>query len=287
GADGGSPQPGADGGSREAGVGDAHATASAAARARAFTLIELLVVVAIMALLAAVLLPAVSGVRRSAQRAMCASNLRQLAIANLGYAAENRGHFVVAAEDIFDRSNRKRWHGERDSINDPFDPARSPLAAYLGDGGVKQCPSFTPDGDGYEAGCGGYGYNGAYLGGRHDLGTARRSATVAQVARPGETVMFTDAAMLQSSDQAMATIEYSFCEPPLHAGQGDSPDPSIHFRHLDTCNVAWADGRVDHRSMSFTTAYDIGPISEPVVRSFGFGWFGPDPEGSNELFDLQ
>ena len=57
----------------------------------AFTLIELLVVISIIALLAAILLPAISMVRDSAQRTSCASNLRSLALGVVAYAGENSG----------------------------------------------------------------------------------------------------------------------------------------------------------------------------------------------------
>lgn len=55
---------------------------------RAFTLIELLVVLAVIAILAAILLPAVSGVRERGNLAQCASNLRQLQAASMLYANE-------------------------------------------------------------------------------------------------------------------------------------------------------------------------------------------------------
>ena len=52
---------------------------------RAFTLVELLVVVAVTAILAAVLLPAVQMARESGRRSQCVQNLRQIGIAFAGY----------------------------------------------------------------------------------------------------------------------------------------------------------------------------------------------------------
>ncbi len=54
-----------------------------------FTLIELLVVVSIIAVLAAMLLPAISLVRQAAYSVRCQSSLRQLGLATAGYAADN------------------------------------------------------------------------------------------------------------------------------------------------------------------------------------------------------
>lgn len=59
-----------------------------------FSLIELLVVIMILAVLVALLLPALQKARASARRVVCASNLRQLSNAMLLYATEYRGALV-------------------------------------------------------------------------------------------------------------------------------------------------------------------------------------------------
>ncbi|MBV9462910.1 MAG: hypothetical protein JO317_01660, partial [Verrucomicrobiae bacterium] len=165
----------------------------------------------------------------------------------------------------------------------PFDPALGPLVPYLGPGGeIKKCPSFRPGLNAFEAGCGGYGYNEVYIGGRGDLYdyfSDPKSAQTSLSLDDGKALALSSLVMFADSGVAypQGVAEYSFLEPPFWESPpgtvtAATPDPSVHFRHNGRANVIWADGHVSRESMSQTTPFsafggDNGALS--------LGWFGP------------
>jgi prepilin-type N-terminal cleavage/methylation domain-containing protein/prepilin-type processing-associated H-X9-DG protein len=79
-------------------------------RRRAFTLIELLVVIAIIAILMAVLMPALSRAREQGKRAACLNNVKQMALTWNLYADDYTERLVMGCTSK-DAENQTRWKG--------------------------------------------------------------------------------------------------------------------------------------------------------------------------------
>jgi prepilin-type N-terminal cleavage/methylation domain-containing protein/prepilin-type processing-associated H-X9-DG protein len=114
-------------------------------RTNAFTLIELLVVIAIIAVLMAILLPALHRAKEQGQRATCLSNVKQLTLAWILYAQENEDR-IVNASTFFSRTGEPAWIGARWQVTGTLAELRKNLMdgvlyKYCENVDIYRCPT--------------------------------------------------------------------------------------------------------------------------------------------------
>jgi len=211
---------------------------------RAFTLIELLVSIAVIAILAAMILPALSQSRQSAWRAQCNSNLHQLGLAAEMYWDDNQGNCF---RYIFGTTNYGQiywfgWIGPGPEGQRPFDLTLGALHPYIRDSHVRICPSlnyalaqFKLKADGVVFS---YGYN-FYL----STALTKPALLATKIPHPAVTALFADAAQVNDF-QAPASPSIPMLEEWYYVDT-NTDYPNGHFRHSQTANVVFCDGHVN------------------------------------------
>jgi prepilin-type N-terminal cleavage/methylation domain-containing protein/prepilin-type processing-associated H-X9-DG protein len=131
-----------------------HAWQGASAGRLAFSLIELLMAIAIVALLASLLLPAITLLRRAAQETSCRNNLRQVGLASFAYADDHDGR-LPAVELPPIASGRVCWAYTLSPYLGRDDPPDAHAASWAK---AAWCPTFQRSGPGAEWDSG-YGMN--------------------------------------------------------------------------------------------------------------------------------
>lgn len=209
---------------------------------RGFSLVELLVVVAIIAVLAGLMLPALARGKASAVRVRCVGSLRQLGLAWQMYLDENAGQ-AFRYRGVSTNGGDVYWFGWISRGVEgarTFDASWGVLHPYFRGRGPEPCPGLKPGLPGLKAKATevilGYGYN-------LQLSAPAGSAAVdlARVSRPGSLAIFADAAQVNTF-QAPASPDHPMLEEFFYV---TTNEPTAHFRHARVGNVLFGDVHVD------------------------------------------
>lgn len=130
-------------------------------REHGFTLIELLVVISIVALLVAILLPALGNARKSAQKLQCASNVRQMTLGYMAWMTDHKQR-LMRVEGSFPINGRVREDADFQELVSSYlnQELRGNKANFLrfNPPAVLRCPS-NPKPNYYRMNYGLYGYS--------------------------------------------------------------------------------------------------------------------------------
>jgi len=209
----------------------------------AFTLVEMLVVIAIIAILATVLLPALMGSKESSRRARCAGNLHQFGLAAQMYWDDNGGNCFSYTFGVTNVGQIYwfGWIGPGAEGQRPFDATQGALFPYIQGRGIEICPSlnyalaqFKLKADGAADG---YGYN-MYL----SAPLTQPPVNITHAKNPAELALLADAAQVNTF-QAPASPSNPMLEEFYYVDNTVRP-PNGHFRHAQKANVLFCDAHV-------------------------------------------
>lgn len=201
-------------------------------------------VIVIIAILSALMLPALSRAKGTAHRIRCVSNLHQLGLATHMYWDDNAGRCFRYGGG---QTNGGQlywfgWLGPGPEGTREFDATAGVLYPYLRGRGVEVCPALANAGGRLKLKAAGatygYGYNLALSG-----GTSKPAVQGNQLARPGAIALMADAAQVNTW-QAPASPENPMLEEWYYIDNSTN-QPNGHFRHHRKANVLFCDGHVE------------------------------------------
>ena len=218
---------------------------------RQFTLVELMVVIGIIAILAGLLLPVLNKSRDKAIQTECAGNLKQLAAAEVAYAADSSNQFASSFHRITSKSTNSYW------VNDLYPYIKEPKIFTCGaDQNEDKKDNFAQTITDVDEFCVSYLANGGVLSGKKRYACEAPSRTVTLGPREHEKTNSESDLKNKSSETALnSPLGYTYSG----SGTFETKYFDIEFtgnkngRHEQVSNFLFVDG---HTEPLTTDAFD-------------------------------
>ena len=214
---------------------------------KGFTLIELLVVIAIIAVLMAILMPALNRAREQGKRAACLNNMKQLALAWIMYADDNDDKIVNGCYSVY---KEPLWVGEDWNTDNPEEQIEAikdgALYPYCKNVKIYKCPT------GERGEMRTYSIFGAMNGVDDGGGTVLKNRM--QIRRPGSRAVFIDEGRISPGSYTVSYIQEEWWDiPPI--------------RHGDGTNLSFADGHSEYWKWKDPRTIEIGEQQQYHILS--------------------